>query len=139
MTKIPHTQSLMATTCKHTGESCPALSRMAEKLAQAMEAARPMTAEDFEIAGNSILKHCPQHCPAYFHATHDRIRIFAGIAEGANTLALDQMADAMFDAAHKTGFAATTQKAPCAMAEIRPQMYPRDLFQPAPETQMHSG
>ncbi len=139
MTKIPDTQSLMATTCKHTGETCPALSRMAEKLAQAMEAARPMTAGDFEIAGNSTLKHCPQNCPAYFHATHDRIRIFAGITEGANTIALDQMADAIFDVSHTTGFASTTQKAPCAMAEIKPQMYPADLFKPAPETLMHSS
>ncbi|GAA6193407.1 hypothetical protein [Phaeobacter sp. NW0010-22] len=139
MTKISHTQSLMATTCKHTGKTCPALSRMAEKLAQAMEAARPMTAEDFEIAGNSVLKHCPQHCPAYFHASHDRIRIFAGIAEGANTIALDQMADAMFDAGHKSGFAATQQKAPCAMVEIRPQMYPSDLLKPTPENLLHSG
>ena len=108
-----------ATVCQHTGETCPAVQRMAEKLSQAMVASKPMTSDDFEIEGNSVLKHCPMECPARFTASHDRIRIFCGVTPEAETDDLNRFADALFDP-HPQPMAAGIYHRPCAMAEAVP-------------------
>ena len=108
-----------ATVCQHTGETCPAVQRMVEKLSQAMVASKPMTSDDFEIEGNSVLKHCPMECPARFTASHDRIRIFCGVTPEAETDDLNRFADTLFDL-HPRPLAAGTFQRPCAIAEAVP-------------------
>lgn len=104
------------TVCQHTGKTCSAVQRMAEKLSQAMVASKPITSDDFEIEGNSVLKHCPMECPARFTASHDRIRIFCGVTPEAKTDDLNRLADALFDP-HPGPVAAGEFQRPCAMAE----------------------
>jgi len=119
-----------ATVCQKTGATCPAVQEMAEKLSQAMVASRNVTDEDFEIEGNSVLKHCPQECPARFVASHDRIRIFCGVTPAADTEDLNRFANALFDP-HPCAMTAGTFERPCALAEAVPT--------PAqPETTQHA-
>ncbi|SLN15694.1 hypothetical protein TRL7639_00269 [Falsiruegeria litorea R37] len=114
-----NTHLFSATVCQHTGKTCPAVQRMAEKLSQAMVASKPMTSDDFEIEGNSVLKHCPMECPARFTASHDRIRIFCGVTPEAETEDLNRFADALFDPQPRPMPAGTFER-PCALAEAVP-------------------
>lgn len=122
------THLLTATTCQHTGSTCPALVRMAENLTQAMTTAKPVTTEDFEIQGNNTLTHCPKACPAKFQASHDRIRIFCGVAEEADMGRLNLFADALLSPDNR-GFVSPGGPVPCAMVEALPaiQNKPDDL------------
>ncbi|WP_461403740.1 hypothetical protein [Falsiruegeria mediterranea] len=108
-----------ATVCQHTGRTCPAVQRMAEKLSQAMMASKPITSGDFEIEGSSVLKHCPMECPAKFTASHDRIRIFCGVTPEAETEGLNRFADALFDP-DPNPLTLTQFERPCAIAEAVP-------------------
>ncbi|WP_240336760.1 hypothetical protein [Tropicibacter sp. Alg240-R139] len=114
-----NTHLFTATVCQHTGKTCPAVQRMAEKLSQAMEASKPVTSDDFEIAGNSVLNHCPMECPAKFEASHDRIRIFCGVTPEAETEDLNRFADALFDP-HPHPLTSTRFERPCAIVEAEP-------------------
>lgn len=116
------THLLMATTCQNTGETCPALMRMAEKLTQAMTTAKPMTTEDFEIEGNSSLIHCPKACPARFQASHGRIRIFCGVDDQADMAKLNLFADAMLSS-EGSAFVPVGGPTPCAMVEALPSAH----------------
>ncbi|GGH33918.1 hypothetical protein SAMN05444007_107144 [Cribrihabitans marinus] len=113
------THRFTATTCQHTGRDCPALARMAEKLAGAMESARPTTTEDFEIEGTSTLDRCPYRCPARFRASHARIRIFCGVDGDAEIGPLDRLADLLLSA-EAGGLPASAAPRPCAMVEVVP-------------------
>ncbi len=108
-----------ATVCQHTGKTCAAVQRIVEKLSQAMVASKPMTSDDFEIEGTSVLKHCPRECPAKFIASHDRIRIFCGVTPEAETGELNRFADALFDPTPHS-LASRMFERPCAIAEAVP-------------------
>lgn len=114
------THGYTATDCPDLGRPCPAAERMITRLAAALTQARPLTQEDFEITGNTVLDGCPKSCPAQFAASHDRIRIYCGVEAQTPRAGLDRFADAMFSPGD-SGFAATTAKArPCALIEAIP-------------------
>lgn len=109
-----------ATLCRHTGRTCPALARMAEKLAQAMDKAKPVTTEDFEIEGNSTLKNCPHACSARFRASHERIRIFCDVGADEDGNRLDQFADTLLSPEAVMLPAGWLAQPPCALLEAVP-------------------
>lgn len=117
--------------CMHQGSSCPALSRMLRALAAAVDKARPVTAPEFELCGESLLDGCARHCPARFVATHDRIRVFCDVRAAADTLSLDRFADSLFQPNAGAFSAAMLEHPPCAMGEAIPM-----LPQPRPSTHM---
>ena len=125
-----------ATDCKFLGRPCPAAQRMVAKLAQAMATARPLTQDDFEIAGTTRLDGCPRACPAQFLASHDRIRIYAGVDEDAPREGLERFADAILgpingDTAAGLGLAAATLTTrPCALIEALPRTSQPQASQP---------
>ncbi|MCL6282318.1 hypothetical protein M3P21_02155 [Ruegeria sp. 2012CJ41-6] len=106
------------TQCLITGKPCPALARMVDRLADAMDSARTVTAADFEIEGSAQLAHCGQDCTAVYRANHARIRMFAGVAETADLDVMNLYADAMMDPEGQ-GFPAPDSAPPCAMIELR--------------------
>ena len=71
----------VSTTCMHLGRPCPAAQRMLKALAQALDSARPLTQDDFEISGESRLDGCEKACPARFAANHSRIRVFCDVID----------------------------------------------------------
>ena len=96
MTKTtPSTHDIVATTCLHLGRPCPAAERMLRALAGALDKARSVTRDDFEITGESRLDGCEKACPARFTARHDRIRVFCDVASATDMAALDRFADTM--------------------------------------------
>lgn len=114
-----NTHLFSATVCQHTGKNCPAVNRMAEKLAQAIAASKPITTDDFEIEGDSVLKHCPHDCHARFVATHDRIRIFCDVTSEIETSDLNRFADALLKPSSGPITLALSQS-PCALVEVLP-------------------
>ena len=114
------THLFTATVCQKTGEHCPALARMAEKLAQAMATAAPVTAEDFEIAGSSELAHCPAGCAARFEASHESIRIFCGVDTDADGDRLNRFADMILRPAGRAMPSGLLSQTPCAVLEAIP-------------------
>ena len=121
MTKTDQTHHFSETTCRHIGGPCPAMTRMLRALAGALDKARPVTQEDFEICGESILDGCSRECPARFFATHDRIRVFCDVSAEADRRKLDQFADALLSP-RSTGFpAGQTATYPCALGEALPK------------------
>ncbi|WP_255731316.1 hypothetical protein [Phaeobacter sp. B1627] len=92
---ITSTHDFVATTCLHLGRPCPAAERMLRALAGALDKARTVTREDFEITGESRLDGCEKACPARFAARHDRIRVYCDVAATTDMAALDRFADAM--------------------------------------------
>lgn len=124
-----------ATDCKYLGKPCPAAQRMVAKLAEALSAARPLTEDDFEITGSTRLEGCPRACPAQFAASHERIRIYAGVDDSAPPAELDRFADAILgplSAAGSTGglAAATLKTRPCALVEALPRTAEQQASQP---------
>ncbi|TMV06794.1 hypothetical protein FGK63_11760 [Ruegeria sediminis] len=111
------THLFSATLCQQTGEPCPALARMAEKLAGAMTTAAPMTAEDFKVEGTCTLEHCPSGCAARFEAGHGRIRVFCGVDADADGDRLNQFADMLLHP--EAGFLPSgwLTRMPCALLE----------------------
>lgn len=121
MTKIDQTHHFSETTCTHIGSPCPAMGEMLRALAGALNTARLVTDEDFEICGESSLNGCPRQCPARFFATHDRIRVFCDVNAEADQSKLDLFADALLSP-RSMGFPATQVTAyPCALGEAVPK------------------
>lgn len=123
MTKETHmTHDFVATTCMHLGRPCPAAERMLRALAGALDKARHVTQEDFEITGDSQLDGCEKACPARFAARHDRIRVFCDVAPATETADLDRFADAMLSPV-LAGVGLTSAEAmPRAFGEARPRV-----------------
>ena len=126
------THDFVATTCLHLGRPCPAAERMLRALAGALDKARHVTQEDFEIIGDSQLDGCEKACPARFAARHDRIRVFCDVAPATETAALDRFADAMLSPALDSFGLASAEAMPRAFGEARP----RDL--PLAEMTLHA-
>lgn len=120
MTKPMTKRDFIASNCPHLGRPCPAADHMLRTLAQAMDAAQPVTAEDFEITGDSQLQGCPNGCPARYIASHNRIRIFCGVDAAAQAHTLDQYADHMLSPNYTPMPAHVAANAPRAFAEARP-------------------
>ncbi|MEP4036985.1 hypothetical protein [Pseudophaeobacter sp.] len=107
--------------CMHQGTTCPALARMLTALAGAVDKARPVTTEEFELCGESLLDGCARHCPARFIASHNRIRVFCDVTVTTDTKALDQLADTLFQADSRAFSVAKPGPRPCAMGEAIPK------------------
>ena len=107
--------------CMHQGAPCPALARMLTALAGAVNKARPVTAPEFEMCGESLLDGCARHCPARFIATHDRIRVFCDVSEETDTKSLDLFADSLFQAGAGSPSTVALSPPPCAMGEAIPK------------------
>lgn len=130
-----------ATDCKYLGKPCPAAQRMVAKLAEALSAAKPLTEDDFEIAGSTRLEGCPRACPAQFVASHERIRIYAGVEDSAPRAELDRFADAILGPSATANaaaglvtaglVAATLKTRPCALVEALPKTTAQPASQPA--------
>lgn len=124
MTKMERTHHFSQTTCMHLGGPCPALAKMLQALTTALDKARPVTTEDFEICGESVLDGCPRSCPARFFATHDRIRVFCDVTKTAERGKLDLFADMLLDPTSAAQPASGIQERPCALGEVRPKQTP---------------
>lgn len=118
---MEQTHHFSQTRCMHLGGPCPALGKMLQALAGALDKARPVTEEDFEICGESILDGCPRHCPARFFATHDRIRVFCDVTDTAERAELDLFADMLLSPAGTPQAASRISQRPCALGEVRPR------------------
>jgi len=97
------------------------LTRMLTALAGAVDMARPVTTEEFELCGESLLDGCARYCPARFIASHDRIRVFCDVTEATEIKALDLLADTLFQADSRAFAAAKPGPRPCAMGEAIPK------------------
>lgn len=120
MTATETTHHFSESICSHLGAPCPAMHRMLRALAGALEKAKPLTEDDFEICGASELDGCNRQCPARFFATHDRIRVFCGVSAEGDRSGLDRFADSLLspDAVNiPTGRFA---ELPCAFGEAVP-------------------
>jgi len=120
MSKTETTHDFVATTCLHLGRPCPAAERMLRALAGALDKARGVTREDFEISGESQLDGCEKACPARFAASHDRIRVFCDVTPATETETLDRFADAMLSPDVMHVGAASVAEMPRAFGEARP-------------------
>lgn len=129
MTKLDQTHYMSQTSCIHMGGTCPALARMLETLTAALNKARPVTTDDFEICGESKLDGCQRNCPARFFAAHDRIRVFCDVSQSAEREDLDHFADMLMDPRQIAKPAIAIQERPCAFGEVRPRVA---CAQPAP-------
>ncbi len=121
MTKQLTKRDFITSNCPHLGRPCSAVNHMLRTLAQAMDMAQPVTADDFEITGDSQLQGCPNGCPARYIASHKRIRIFCGVDAAAQADTLDQYADHMLNPSHTPMPAYVAANAPRAFAEARPR------------------
>ena len=119
------THDFVATTCLHLGRPCPAAERMLRALAGALDRARGVTQEDFEISGESQLDGCEKACPARFAASHDRIRVFCDVSATTETETLDRFADAMLSPDMIALHASSSAEVPRAFGEARPISLPR--------------
>ncbi|NIZ14159.1 hypothetical protein [Phaeobacter sp. HF9A] len=113
------THDFVATTCLHLGRPCPAAERMLRALAGALDQARGMTQEDFEITGESLLDGCEKACPARFAASHHRIRVFCDVSPTTETETLDRFADAMLSPEMMSFASAAREEMPRAFGEAR--------------------
>lgn len=116
----------VSTTCMHLGRPCPAAQRMLKALAQALDSARPLTQDDFEISGESRLDGCEKACPARFAANHSRIRVFCDVTSSTKTETLDRFADAMLSSDANTMSSTCVSEIPRAFGEARPVRSYRD-------------
>jgi len=114
------THDFVATTCMHLGRPCPAAERMLRALAGALDRARAVTRDDFEISGDSQLDGCEKACPARFAASHDRIRVFCDVSASTETETLDRFADAMLSPDMADLPARSAAEVPRAFGEARP-------------------
>ncbi|MEM7317551.1 MAG: hypothetical protein AAF408_00870 [Pseudomonadota bacterium] len=129
------THSYASTVCRHSGEPCPALARLAEKLADALMQARPATTDDFTIEGSVKLPQGQTDCTARFCASHDRIRIFCGVDSEAELGWLDRLADALFSHG-ETACLPSGGPIPSAMVEVLPRT---DRASRHPMVDLHQG
>lgn len=124
------THHISQSICMHLGKPCPAVARMLSALASALHRARPVTADEFELCGESLLDGCARHCPARFIASHARIRVFCDVTDASETEALNLFADTLFHP-NSPAFAATKlEQHPCAMGQALPSSPPRSLPSP---------
>ncbi|WP_293577614.1 hypothetical protein [Phaeobacter sp.] len=118
------THSYSLSTCMHLGRPCPAAERMIARLSSAMMQARSSTQDDFEITGTCQLDtrdaKCPASCPAIFVASHDRIRVFGGVAQTDDQTELNRFADALFDPEAAPMVSTDTMSLPCSLAQAVP-------------------
>lgn len=91
----------IATTCRHSGEICPAAQGLAGELARAGNAARQAVAE-FEVTGSTRLTGCALTCPAVFRVSDKGVELFCGIPTDRDIPALSDFADAFLTRADAT-------------------------------------
>lgn len=117
----PKTHRIAVSDCRHTGATCPALERMLKALCQALNSAKGLTDEDFEISGESQLDGCDRQCAARFFASHDRIRVFGGAEASAQQSGLERFADMLLTSEGSALPAGCLPSPPCAMGQALPQ------------------
>ncbi|WP_416367755.1 hypothetical protein [Tritonibacter mobilis] len=123
-TRDAGTHEFVSTTCLHLGRPCPAAQRMLAALAKALDSARGLTKDDFEISGESRLDGCEKACPARFAANHARIRVFCDVQATTKTETLDRFADAMLSADGGSAHGTSSADMPRAFGEARPARPP---------------